>query len=408
MEFVILGIVLVIFAFQLSVSVLNYSYRHTKVPAIVSGLYDKKKYDTWLSYTMDNFKFGLLSKSVSTLLLIALLVFGFFGVLESFILSQTTNAILSTLLFMFGFYLIQFVIGIPFSYYRNFVIEETYGFNKMTKKLFVKDLIKNLLLTIVLGGLILSLLNLIYNVFESNIIAFIGLTYVAIVVVMFLVFLLNGTIIRLFNKLTPIEEGSLKTKIDVLSEGLGFKVKRIYTMDASKRSSKLNAFFSGIGATKEVVLYDTLIEKSSEDEILAVLAHELGHATHKDVYKLLIEQIVVIGLYVLLLGFILTQENLYTGFGLSSIHFGFGLILLTIVLEPVSILISVFTNKMSRTFEYKADAFASVHTSKEAMASALKTLAVENYANLTPHPLYEFLYYNHPNIAKRLEAIEKV
>jgi STE24 endopeptidase len=174
---------------------------------------------------------------------------------------------------------------------------------------------------------------------------------------------------------------------------LGFKVKRIYKMDGSKRSTKLNAFFTGLGATKEVVLYDTLIEKMSEDEILAVLAHELGHATHKDTLKLLVEQIFVILLYVLALAFILTSESLYTPFGLSGIHFGFALLLLSIVLEPFQMVIGMVTNKISRTFEYKADAFAAKHTSKEAMIGALKVLVIENYANLTPHPLYEFLYY---------------
>jgi STE24 endopeptidase len=408
MQYVILGIVLTIFSFQMIVSILNYRYRNQEVPKIVSNLYDSKKYQTWLSYTMDNFKFGLISQTVTTLLLIGLLVLGYFSFLESFIDGLTSSSLLRILLFMFGFYLIQFVLGIPFSYYRNFVIEEKYGFNKMTKALFVKDLIKNFLLTIILGGGILSLLISIFNAFSSNIVVFIGLTYVAIVLILILVFMLNGTFVRIFNKLTPIEEGTLKQRIDALSEGLGFKVKRIYSMDASKRSSKLNAFFTGLGATKEVVLFDTLISKSSEDEILAVLGHELGHATHKDTIKLLVEQVFIIGLYVSLLGFILTQESLYTGFGLEGIHFGFGLILLTIVLEPVGILIGMITNKISRSFEYKADAFAAIHTSKEAMASALKTLAVENYANLTPHPLYEFLYYSHPNIAKRLEAIKIV
>jgi STE24 endopeptidase len=176
-------------------------------------------------------------------------------------------------------------------------------------------------------------------------------------------------------------------------------------MDGSKRSTKLNAFFTGLGATKEVVLFDTLIDKMSEDQILAVLAHELGHATHKDTLKLLVEQVFVILLYVLALAFVLTTEALYTPFGLSGIHFGFALLLLSIILEPFQMVIGMVTNNISRTFEYKADAFAAKHTSKEAMIGALKVLVVQNYANLTPHPIYEFLYYNHPNVSKRIEAV---
>jgi STE24 endopeptidase len=394
------------FLFQVYVRVLNYRHRNQPIPNNVSGLYDQEKYQNWLSYTMDNFKFGLISESLSTLILLSLLGFGFFGVLESFVNDLTNNHhVFSVLAFMFGFFIIQFVIGTPFSYYRNFVIEAKYGFNKMTKALFVKDLIKNLLITIMLGGLVLSLLTLVYESFQDNILVFIGVMYGVIVTLMLSLFLLNGFFTRIFNKLTPIEEGSLKQNIDALATQLGFKVKRIYTMDGSKRSTKLNAFFSGIGATKEVVLFDTLIEKSTEEQVLAVLAHELGHATHKDTLKLLFEQIFVIGLYVGLLAFILTQSNLYTSFGLEGVNFGFSLILLTILLEPIQILIGIVTNKISRTFEYKADAFAAKHTSKEAMISALKVLAVENFSNLTPHPLFEFLYYNHPNISKRIESV---
>ncbi len=406
MNFILLGLIIIMFLFQVYVRVLNYRHRNQPIPNNVSGLYDQEKYQNWLSYTMDNFKFGLISESLSTLILLSLLGFGFFGVLESFVNDLTNNHhVFSVLAFMFGFFIIQFVIGTPFSYYRNFVIEAKYGFNKMTKALFVKDLIKNLLITIMLGGLVLSLLTLVYESFQDNILVFIGVMYGVIVTLMLSLFLLNGFFTRIFNKLTPIEEGSLKQNIDALATQLGFKVKRIYTMDGSKRSTKLNAFFSGIGATKEVVLFDTLIEKSTEEQVLAVLAHELGHATHKDTLKLLFEQIFVIGLYVGLLAFILTQANLYTSFGLEGVNFGFSLILLTILLEPIQILIGIVTNKISRTFEYKADAFAAKHTSKEAMISALKVLAVENFSNLTPHPLFEFLYYNHPNISKRIESV---
>jgi STE24 endopeptidase len=337
--------------------------------------------------------------------MVLLLVLGVFGAIETFVVGISSSSLLQTLFFLFIYFLITFLLGIPFSYYDIFKIEEAFGFNKVTKKLFVLDKIKSLILTIVFGGGIISLLFVIFDALKENIWNFVIGAYVVIFLVMLVLFLFNGLFVRLFNKLTLLEEGSLKTKIDALALKLGFEVKRIYVMDGSKRSTKLNAFFSGLGKTKEVVLFDTLIEKSSEDQILAVLAHELGHATHKDTLKLLFQQLFVIGIYVAILGFILSTVELHTAFYLSSINFGFAIILMAILLSPVNTFIGLISNYISRQFEYKADAFAAKHTSKDAMISALKVLVVENFANLTPHPLYVKLYYNHPTISERIASV---
>ena len=403
--YLVIGLILAMFAFELIVSILNYRYKNQPIPENVQGLYDDEKYSKWLSYSMANFKFGLVSNTVSTLLMVLLLALGVFGAIETLMVEMTSSLLLQNLLFLFTYFLITFLIGIPFSYYRIFKIEETFGFNKVTKKLFISDKIKSLILTIVFGGGIISLLFVIYDALKENIWNFVIGAYVIIFVVMLGLFLFNGLFVRLFNKLTLLEEGPLKTNIDGLASKLGFEVKRIYVMDGSKRSTKLNAFFSGLGKTKEVVLFDTLIEKSSEDQILAVLAHELGHATHKDTFKLLFQQLFVIGIYVSILGLILTTVELHTAFNLSSIHFGFAIILMAILLSPVDTLIGLISNYISRQFEYKADAFAAKHTSKEAMISALKVLAVENFSNLTPHPLYVKLYYNHPTISERIASV---
>ena len=404
--YLVLGLIVLMFVFELVVSVLNYRYKNQPIPDNVQGLYDDEKYQKWLSYSMANFKFGLVSNTVSTFIMLLLLVFGVFGSIESFANNLTSSTLLQTLLFLFSYFFITFIIGIPFSYYRIFRIEEAFGFNKVTKKLFVTDKIKSFILTILFGGGIVSLLFVIFEALKNNIWTFIFGAYVVIFVVMLGLFLFNGLFVRLFNKLTLLEEGSLKTKIDALASKLGFEVKRIYVMDGSKRSTKLNAFFSGLGKTKEVVLFDTLIQKSSEDQILAVLAHELGHATHKDTLKMLIQQLFVIGIYVLLLGFVLSTVELHTSFNLSGIHFGFALILMTILLSPIDTVIGIVSNYLSRVHEYKADAFAAKHTSKDAMISALKVLAVENFSNLTPHPLYVTLYYSHPTISNRIASVE--
>lgn len=403
--YMILSIILGMFVFEFLISVLNYRYKNQPIPENVQGLYDKDKYHKWLEYSMANFKFGIVSNTISTAAMLLLLSLGAFGFFEELSIEVTSSALLQTLFFLLMYYVISFIMALPLSYYRVFKIEESFGFNKMTKKLFVIDKIKSFILTVVFGGGIISLLFVIFEAF-TNIWIFILIAYVVIFAVMLLLFLFNGVFVRLFNKLTLLEEGSLKEKIDALAVSLGFEVKRIYVMDGSRRSTKLNAFFSGLGKTKEVVLFDTLIEKSTEDQILAVLAHELGHATHKDTLKGLIQQLFVIGLYVLVLGFILTTADLHTAFYLSNVHFGFSIILMSILLSPVNTLLGLYTNYVSRIHEYKADAFAAKHTSKEAMISALKLLVVENFANLTPHPLYVKLYYSHPPISSRIASVE--
>ncbi|MGB0203043.1 MAG: M48 family metallopeptidase [Acholeplasmataceae bacterium] len=403
--YMILSIILGMFVFEFLISVLNYRYKNQPIPENVQGLYDKDKYHKWLEYSMANFKFGIISNTISTAVMLLLLSLGAFGFFEELSIEVTSSALLQTLFFLLMYYIISFIMTLPLSYYRVFKIEESFGFNKMTKKLFVIDKIKSFILTVVFGGGIISLLFVIFEAF-TNIWIFILIAYVVIFAVMLLLFLFNGVFVRLFNKLTLLEEGSLKEKIDALAVSLGFEVKRIYVMDGSRRSTKLNAFFSGLGKTKEVVLFDTLIEKSTEDQILAVLAHELGHATHKDTLKGLIQQLFVIGLYVLVLGFILTTADLHTAFYLSNVHFGFSIILMSILLSPVNTLLGLYTNYVSRIHEYKADAFAAKHTSKEAMISALKLLVVENFANLTPHPLYVKLYYSHPPISSRIASVE--
>ena len=403
--YMILSIILGMFVFEFLISVLNYRYKNQPIPENVQGLYDKDKYHKWLEYSMANFKFGIISNTISTAVMLLLLSLGAFGFFEELSIEVTSSGLLQTLFFLLMYYVISFIMALPLSYYRVFKIEESFGFNKMTKKLFVIDKIKSFILTVVFGGGIISLLFVIFEAF-SNIWIFILIAYVVIFTVMLLLFLFNGVFVRLFNKLTLLEEGSLKEKIDALAVSLGFEVKRIYVMDGSRRSTKLNAFFSGLGKTKEVVLFDTLIEKSTEDQILAVLAHELGHATHKDTLKGLIQQLFVIGLYVLVLGFILTTADLHTAFYLSNVHFGFSIILMSILLSPVNTLLGLYTNYVSRIHEYKADAFAAKHTSKEAMISALKLLVVENFANLTPHPLYVKLYYSHPPISSRIASVE--
>ena len=402
---IIIGLITVTYGFELTVQILNYLNRKQPIPSNVKDIYDAQKYQKWLEYNMENFRFGLISQTASTMIMVLLLALGFFGTLEQTVTSLGYNGVLANLLFLFGYFVLNFIINLPFRYYRIFVIEQKFGFNKTTKKLFVIDLVKNLIITVAFGGAIIGALNLIFNL-VTDIWLFAGLAFSLIALVMVILFLFNGVFVRWFNKLTILPDGSLKTKIDELGKRLGFEVKRIFVMDASKRSTKLNAFFTGLGKTREVVLFDTLIAKSTEEQILAVLAHELGHATYKDTTRGLLQQLIVIGIYVLTLGFVLTNPLIATAFGLSGVHFGFTIIMMFILLEPVNIIIGIPLNYISRFAEYRADAFSKKNTSKAAMVGALRVLAIENFANLVPHPLYVFLNYSHPPLALRLKALD--
>jgi STE24 endopeptidase len=231
----------------------------------------------------------------------------------------------------------------------------------------------------------------------------------ALSLIMLIVFILNTKVfVKIFNKLTPLNDGPLKEKIEAMAGQVGFNVQAISVMDASKRSTKLNAFFSGLGKTREVVLFDTLMEKLKEDEILSVLAHELGHAVNKDVPRLLALQIAVFGLYAAIIGAILQSPQLALAFGLTGPHFGFSIVLFSILAEPLSLLLGFPMNYISRKAEYAADAFAAKLANPRAMMSALRTLAREDLANLNPHPLYVKIHYSHPPIPERLRAISEI
>jgi len=216
----------------------------------------------------------------------------------------------------------------------------------------------------------------------------------------------NGLIVRVFNKLTPLEDGSLKTRINDLATDAGFTLKRVFVMDASKRSAKLNAFFTGLGKTKEIVLFDTLIEKMSEEEVLSVMAHEIAHYLHKDIYRMIVENIVIFAVYASVLGLVFSQSDLMSGFGFASFNVAFGFLLFTFIISPISFVVSIPRMYLSRVAEYKADAYSATKIDKSHMIHALKVLAKESLSNLTPHPWYVKLYYSHPPMSERIAALE--
>jgi len=402
----VIGIVALMYLVDLIVSLVNYQNRNQPIPRIVQDIYDHEKYAKWLRYSMESMRFQLVEQTASTALLLGLLGFGVFGMLESWVAQRVSNEILGTLVFLGILLVSSVVVSLPFAYYGTFVIEEKYGFNKSTIKTFVWDQVKSLGLAVILGGGLVALLHAVYLVFEDQLWLFILSAWVILSVVLVVVFILNTKVfVKIFNKLTPLEEGTLKTEIEILARRVGFAVSAISVMDASKRSTKLNAFFSGLGKTREVVLFDTLVEKMNEKEILAVLAHELGHAVHKDVSRLMVQQIAVFGIYAAMIGWILQSDALAQAFGLSGVHFGFSLILFSVFISPVGLMLGIPLNYLSRKAEYAADAFSVKMVGEEPMSGALRRLAQENLANLNPHPLFVLLHYSHPPMADRLGAI---
>jgi STE24 endopeptidase len=403
----VLGILILVYLFQLYVSILNFRYRKTPIAENIKDIYDEERYQKWLNYSLDTHKFSIIKKGFSLGVILLLLIFNVFGLLVTFTNLLSDAQLLSNLFFLGIYMIFQIIISIPFDYYHDFVLEEKYGFNQTTKKTFIADIIRNIVLVIVLGGGVVSLLYIPFNLFRDNIWLFTLFTWLgALFVVFVLIAALNKLLVRIFNKLTPLPEGSLRDRIESLAKEVGFNLKALYVMDASKRSTKLNAFFSGMGKMKEVVLFDTLIDKMNEDEIVAVLAHELGHAVHKDTLRMFFQQAILFGVFAALFGFIFQGDLLFAAFGISEIHFGFGLILFVILVAPFNLLFGIPLSYLSRKAEYKADQFAVKLTSKASMISALKVLSREVLSNLTPHPLAVILYYSHPPMKERVAAIE--
>ena len=409
MDILVISVLLVTFSFEASLKILNERIKSQPIPENVSDIFDEKRYQKWVNYTRVNSRFSWIKKGASLALTLALLLFN--GALIQVIFgwaNAISSELLTVLVFLGIYQLIQFTLGIGFSYYKTFKIEEDFGFNKSTKKTFVTDKIKQLLLTIIFGGGIITGFYFLYEVFQDNLFGFILIAWASIMTTFALIsYLYTAVFVKIFNKIEPLEEGSLKTSIETLASDIGFKVKAISKMDASKRSTRLNAFFSGFGKQKEIVLFDTLIDKMEEDEILAVLAHEFAHGKHKDVPRMFIQQAIEIFLYVFLIYLILTTESLYTAFGFEGIFLGFGVILFGILTTPLDILMSLPTMALSRWAEYRADAYSVSLLGPDPMDRALRKLAKESLSDLNPHPAYTTVYYSHPPMHKRLAAISK-
>ena len=400
------GLIVLGFVFNSWLSILNYKNKDAKIPEEVNDIYEEKEYKKWLKYTMDNFKFSSIIRVLDTIVFLIMLIFGVFVLFDDLVKIIFENNRLQILAFMGIYYLFSLFINLYPSYYRTFKIEEKYGFNKTSLKTFIIDKFKGMILTVIFGG---GLLFLIIVLEERTGNLFFLYTWMALFFIILIVNIIyTSVIVPIFNKLTPLEDGELKDEINKFAKSVGYEVSKISVMNASKRSSKLNAFFSGFGKFKKIVLYDTLVEKMSTEEIVAVLAHEIGHNKHKHIIFNLVQTGFNLMIYIGLIGLIIKTPEFSTAFGFNKSNFGFSLILFTVLINPIDIIWGLFTSYFSQKHEYQADRFSSVHYSKEYMESALKLLGKENFANLTPHPLYVKLTYSHPPIVDRIKAIREI
>jgi STE24 endopeptidase len=399
-----LAVIIAMFILDLSLSILNYRHRGQPIPENVADVYNAEDYQKWLNYTRETHRLSILQKVIHTVVLILFLVFGIFPAIAAAASRYSEDPVLQTILFL-GFYaMISFFLDIRFTWYRIFSIEERYGFNRSTVYTFLMDQMKSLVLTVVVGGGLLYVLLTLYLRMGN------GFLFYAWLLIMGLSLLMNilytKVFIRIFNKLTPLPDGELKDKIEALGTRSGYGIRGISVMDASKRSARLNAFFSGFGKFKHIVLYDTLLEKCTPDEIVSVLAHEIGHARHKDVLRNFLISAVQISVYLALLTFFLSSKEFAQAFGFQDVHMGFALILFGILMEPFGILLSIPLSAISRKAEYRADGYAAEMGYRDAMVSTLKVLARENFSNLTPHPLVVKMTYSHPPVSQRIQSLQ--
>jgi STE24 endopeptidase len=404
--YIIVGLLVADFIFERFLEYLNSTLRSEKLPEEVKDIYDEEKYGRQQAYEKANSRFSMISSSFSFVVMLLMFLLAGFAWVNNLALSVSVNPILNALLFFGILMLASDLISTPFSVYETFVIEEKYGFNKTTPKTFVLDKLKGYLLGAIIGGGLLALIIYIYMLTTTSfwIYAWLVISGFSIFMVLFY----SNLIVPMFNKQTPLPEGELKTSIEDFATKVGFKLDNIYVIDGSKRSTKANAYFTGFGAKKRIVLYDTLINDMTTSELVAVLAHEIGHYKKHHVIWSLLLGILQTGIVLFLFSLFVGSPELSGALGVETPSFHIGLIAFGILYSPISMITGLAMHIFSRKNEYQADAFASEYFSASELASALKKLSVKNLSNLRPHPAYVFFHYSHPTLLQRLKALNKI
>ena len=403
--YILIAIIIISFLIDKILDVLNTKHFDDKIPEKLADVYDKEEYKKSQEYKKTNANFSNITSTFSIVLTIGFFFFDGFKYVDNFVRSFTNHPILVALIF-FGVILIgSDILTTPFSYYKTFVIEEKFGFNKSTKTTFWLDKLKGWFMTIVLGGTILSLIILFYEFAGKDfwIYAWIFVAFFSLFINMFYAKL----IVPLFNKQTPLEDGELKRAIEKYAKKVGFTINNIFVIDGSKRSTKANAYFSGFGSQKRITLFDTLINDLETEEIVAVLAHEVGHYKRKHIIFNITTSILLTGLTLYILSIFINTPVLSEALGVSIPSFHIGLIAFGILYSPISEITGLFMNYMSRKFEYQADNYAKETFAAKPLITSLKKLSKNSLSNLTPHPAYVFMHYSHPTLSERVKNLEK-
>lgn len=381
---------------------LNLRALRSEPPEELEGVYDEERFRRSQAYTRERSRFGLATGTFELAVLLAFWWLGGFALLDRWLRGFGLSELVTGLLFIGALVLAKSLLGLPFSIWSTFVIEERYGFNRTTPKTFVLDLLKSFALALALGGPVLAAILVFFLRVEH---AWLWSWLLVAVVTLVVQIILPTWILPIFNKFQPLEEGSLRSKLERYAEKVGFSLDGIFVIDGSRRSTRSNAFFTGFGKTKRIALFDTLVEKHPEDELVAVLAHEVGHYKKRHVLVMTAVSLLHTGVLFLLLGIFLEQPGLFEAFSMERTPVYAGLVFFGLLYSPIEMVLSFFVLAMQRKFEFQADDFAAETYEAGAMARALRRLAADNLTNPSPHPIYAALHYSHPPVARRIRSL---
>lgn len=404
----ILAFILFDFLLNYILDSMNAKSWDNSIPIELASIYDEEKYSKARSYNIAKGKLSNIENIFGTVLIFCFLYFKVFAIIHLQISNYTQNQFLQTLLF-FGLYLIVLsIVSFPFEIYNIFIIEEKFGFNKMTWKTLILDKVKGFILGIIIGGGLLSLFVWIYNIAGDNFWIYTWLSFAVIIILLPMFY--TSLIVPIFNKLLPLETGALRDAIEKFGNKVKFPLSNIFVIDGSKRSTKANAFFSGVGRKKSIVFYDTLIKEQSDDELVSILAHEVGHYKKKHILKSLVVSLLQMGFMLYLLSLFIKNPSLTNALGLQTeiavLHLG--LMAFVLLYSPISMFASIGINILSRKNEYEADNYAKENIgTSEHLISSLKKLSAHNLSNLNPNKWYVFFHYSHPTLLERIQKLKE-
>ena len=403
--YILIAVIIIDFFIDKILDTLNAKHFNDPIPEGLSDVYETSEYNRSQNYKKERYKYSTVTSTISFIAMLLVLFFEGFAYLDKLVRTYSENEIVITLLFFGIIMIINEIIMLPFSWYSTFVIEEKYGFNKTSLKTFVFDKLKSLVLTAIFGGAILALIVWFYQLTAQNF--WLYAWGLVIFITLFANMFYAKLIVPIFNKQVPLQDGSLRTKIEAYAKTVGFELHNIFIIDGSKRSTKANAYFSGFGKEKRITLYDTLLNDLEEEEIVGVLAHEVGHYKKKHIIANVAASIFTTGLTLWLLSLIIGNPLLSEALGVSTPSFHIGLIVFGILYSPVSAVTGLLMNILSRKFEYQADDFAKNTYNAEALISSLKKLSKTSLSNLTPHKAYVFVHYSHPTLLERFNNLRR-